>query len=278
MPPYARRVVGTAVLRDRSYSADRPRPVLVPVVLFAVTVLLQILYPLTGGGFRDGLTVTTVLVWAATSLSHAALTRGIAFAAGLFLISGGLGLAAEIVGTATGVPFGDYAYLDGLGPKWAHVPLVIPLAWVMMAYPALLVGRLLGRPVIGGAVALASWDLFLDPQMVMAGHWHFLGGGPRLHGIPLTNTAGWLLVALLIMAALQLLPTGPADADDRLPYALYLWTYASSVLAAAVFFSRPGVALVGAIGMGVPAIALVRRLGLHERLRKGAPRRRRSAA
>ena len=58
----------------------------------------------------------------------------------------------------------------------AGVPLIVPLAWTMMAYPALLVGRRIGAPVLAGAAALASWDLFLDPQMVAAGHWHFTGG------------------------------------------------------------------------------------------------------
>ena len=46
----------------------------------------------------------------------------------------------------------------------------------------------------------------------------------------------------------------PDAADDRQPAALYLWTYASSVLAAAVFFDRPMTALVGGVGMGLVAV------------------------
>ena len=222
-------------------------------------MLSQICYPLTSGTVRDRLTIATVLLWSAASLSHAALTRGLRFAARLLLISGGVGLGAEVLGTATGFPFGAYHYGGGLGTRWSGVPLTIPLAWVMMAYPALLVGRAIGRPVLGGALALASWDLFLDPQMVDAGHWRFTGGGPRLNGIPLTNTLGWALVSLLVMALLQQLGE-PPRADTRLPFALYLWTYASSVLAAAAFFHRPGVALVGGVVMGVPVLALVRTL------------------
>lgn len=57
--------------------------------------------------------------------------------------------------------------------------------------------------------------------------------------------------------------TGPAPPAVPGPAAaLYLWAYASSVLAHAVFFGLPGSALVGGIGMGalaVPfAVALVR--------------------
>jgi putative membrane protein len=239
-----------------------------PAALTVATVLSQVCYPLTSGTTRDRLTIATVLLWAAASLSHAALTRGIRFAAGLLLVSGGIGFGAELLGTATGFPFGPYHYDSGLGVQWAGVPLLIALAWVMMAYPALLVGRRIGRPVLGGTLALASWDLFLDPQMVDAAHWHFTGGGLRINGIPLVNTLGWVLVSLLIMIALQALrPSAPVpDAADRLPHALYLWTYVSSVLAAAAFFGRPAVALVGGLIMGIPAGALVRAL------RRGAAR------
>ena len=44
------------------------------------------------------------------------------------------------------------------------------------------------------AAALASWDLFLDPQMVDAGHWRWSDPSPALPGVPtvpLTNYAGW---------------------------------------------------------------------------------------
>ena len=60
--------------------------------------------------------------------------------------------------------------------------------------------------VVGGAAALASWDLFLDPQMVDAGHWRWSDPSPALPGVPtvpLTNYAGWALVALVLMALLH---------------------------------------------------------------------------
>jgi carotene biosynthesis associated membrane protein len=235
-----------------------------PLALAALTVLSQIAYPLAAGGDRDRLTVLTVLLWCAASLSHAALTRGLRFAAGLLLISAGVGFVAEVIGTTSGWPFGSYAYTSTLGPRLAGVPLIIPFAWTMMAYPALLVGRRIGAPVLAGTLALASWDLFLDPQMVRAGHWRFTASGPTLNGIPLTNTAGWIAVSFGIMLLLSRLPERPRpDASapaDRVPLGLYLWTYASSVLAAAVFFHRPGVALVGGLVMGIPAALLVARL------------------
>jgi putative membrane protein len=239
----------------------------VPAALAAATVLAQIVYPLVHGAARNRLTVLTVLLFAAASISHAAVTRGPGFAAGLLAIAAGIGFAAEAVGANTGVPFGHYSYAGTLGVRLLGVPLVIPLAWTMMAYPALVVGRRCAdsRParIAIAALALASWDVFLDPQMVDAGHWRFAtGNGPTLNGIPLINFAGWVLVALLLMAALSVLPERPGHgpADDGLPLALYLWTYGSSLLANVVFFGRPAVALAGGVLMGVPVALLIRAL------------------
>jgi uncharacterized membrane protein len=230
-----------------------------PLALAGATVLLQIGYPLTSGHARDVLTIVTVVVFFLASSSHALLHRGARWAAVFVLVTAGTGLVAESVGTATGLPFGHYTYADSLGAKAFGVPVVIPLAWSMMAYPALLVGQRLSRSrpmaALVGGWALASWDLFLDPQMVAAGHWRWTGVRHALPGaphVPVSNYLGWLAVALLMLSVLQHLPRTPAD--DRQPAALYLWTFASSVLANAVFFGRPGTAVVGGVGMGVVAV------------------------
>ena len=236
-----------------------------PAGLAVATVLLQVAYPLVDGTARDRLTVVTVLAFFAASTTHALLHRGARWTALLVLVTAGTGLLAESVGTSTGVPFGEYDYAGSLGPKLLSVPVVIPLAWTMMAYPCLLVGQRLARTPVGAAVvggwALAAWDLFLDPQMVEAGHWTWADVELSLPGspdIPVSNHLGWLLVAVLMLGLLQLLPR--RDADDRVPAALFLWTYASSVLAFAVFFGRPVVALVGGVGMGLVAVPYARAL------------------
>lgn len=245
---------------DQALLSSRVR--LVPWVFGVATIACQIAYPLTSGDARTRLTVATVVVFLLASVTHAALHRGATAAASLVLVAAGGGLLVEAVGVSTGVPFGDYAYADTLGWQLVDVPVVIPLAWAMMAYPALLVGRALaGRwvPLVGGW-ALASWDVFLDPQMVEAGHWFWRDptpGLPGVPGVPLTNFAGWLIVAVAMMALLdRAVPSADArrSTGDALPAALYLWTYASSVLGAAVFFGRPSVALVGGLLMGAVAV------------------------
>lgn len=227
-------------------------------------VLAQMIFPFTGGGTLL-LTVLSVVLLAAAALADAAARHGAGAAVTLLAVAGGGGLVAEAVGVRTGFPFGAYDYTGTLGAELLGVPVLVPLAWVMMAWPALAVGRTLAAGRGGVAVvllaawALAAWDVFLDPQMVDAGHWRWENPEPSLpgiDGIPLTNFAGWLLVALLMCAALHaLVPAGPAR-GGLLPLVVYLWTYGSSVLAHAVFFGRPPVALVGAVLMGLVAVPL----------------------
>lgn len=228
--------------------------------LVAAAVAVQIAYPLTPEMWRTQVTVASVVVFFVAAVADAARVHGPAGAAALLGVAGGGGLIAEAVGVATGVPFGRYAYTGTLGPELLGVPVVVPLAWVMMAWPALVVARTLaarGPAVIAlGAAALTAWDVFLDPQMVAAGHWTWFHPEPSLPlvpGVPLTNYLGWLLVSAVIMAVLdralprERVPSAPAAA-------LYLWVYFSSVMAHAVFFGLPGSAVTGAVIMGAVAV------------------------
>jgi putative membrane protein len=233
-----------------------------PWALFGATVALQIAYPLTEGATRTDLTIVTVAVFFLASTSHALIHRGLAWTAGFLAITVGGGLFVEAVGSTTDIPFGPYFYSGTLGAKVLGVPVVIPLAWAMMAYPSFLVARRLVRRRLAiafvGGVALASWDLFLDPMMVAEGHWIWEVTTPALpgiEGIPAQNFAGWLLTGVVMMALLTLLPE--RTADDRMPIAVWLWVYVSSVLANAVFLGRPSVALVGGVVMGLVAIPLI---------------------
>lgn len=228
--------------------------------LVGAAVLVQIVYPLTPPSLRTPVTVLSVVVFAAASLVDVTRVHGRRGCGVLLVVAGGGGLVAEAVGLRTGLPFGEYAYTGTLGPEVLGVPAVVPLAWVMMAWPALVVGRTLARRPVPVALtagfALAAWDVFLDPQMVAAGHWTWADptpGLPLVPGIPLTNYAGWVLVAVTMMAALHRF-VGPPAEPSRPAAALYLWAYASSVLAHVAFFGLPGSALVGGLVMGSVAV------------------------
>lgn len=244
-----------------------------PWVLLAVLVLAQIGYPLTGGRARAALTVATVLLGCGLSVSHALLARGPRAAVALIGTATLGGFAVEAAGVATGFPFGHYDYSGELGPRLLGVPLVIPLAWTWMAWPAwLAAARLLARPrrwpiarIALAGFGLAAWDIFLDPQMVGEGYWRWRDPEPALPGVPgvpIGNYLGWLGFALLLMAALAA-AGGPALAaplpSDTPMIALWVWTYVSSVLAHAVFLGLPGSACWGAALMAATVLPLARR-------------------
>jgi uncharacterized membrane protein len=227
----------------------------VPALVAGLTVLLQVAYPLVHGTARDRLTVATVVTFFLASTSHALHHRGRRWTALFLVVTVGGGLAVEALGVATGFPFGSYRYGGQLGPTAFGVPLVVPLAWAMFAYPAHVVGLRLGHRVLATGIALASWDLFLDPQMVHERYWTWDDPNPGLNGIPLTNHLAWLAVGLLMAACLP-----GRGADDRLPTGLFLWTWGSSVLANLAFFGRPAVALAGGLAMGLTGVPVVREL------------------
>ncbi|MET0493930.1 MAG: carotenoid biosynthesis protein [Actinoplanes sp.] len=244
-------------------------------MLFGALVLTQICYPLTSGGVRAGFTVLTVVLGYLLSVSHALLTRG-ARAAGALVATATLGgFAVEAVGVATGFPFGTYDYSGQLGPKVLGVPLIIPLAWTWMAWPAWLAALRLStsrwRQVLIAAAGLAAWDLFLDPQMVAEGYWTWQSPTPALPGvpgIPVGNYLGWLGFAVVLMAVLSFasgLRAAVPGGGDRPMLALWFWTYASSVLAHAVFLGLPASALWGGVLMGAVVIPLAVRLARESR-------------
>jgi uncharacterized membrane protein len=238
--------------------------------LLAVLVLAQICYPLTGGDARARLTVATVLLGVAFSVSHALLARGPRAAGALVLTAMLGGFAVEAIGVATGFPFGAYEYSGRLGPRLLDVPLIIPLAWTWMAWPAWLAAlRIARRRVSRVAVAaagLAAWDLFLDPQMVAEDYWQWRHPTPALPGVPgvpIGNYLGWIGFAVLLMIALAAAAgraAGTPEPSDAPALALWLWTYASSVLAHAVFLSLPASAAWGAVIMGAAVLPLLPRL------------------
>jgi putative membrane protein len=232
-----------------------------PALLAIPGMLAQIVYPLQHGEARDIDTIIVVVLLGCACLAHAYRCGVLGEVATITVLGG---FAVEQLGVHTGFPFGDYTYSRSLGVRIGGVPLVIALAWPMMAWPAALVARRLATRlparVLLGAWALATWDLFLDPQMVSAGHWRWRHPSPHLPGvshIPLTNYAGWLGVALIMSLGLQLVLQRRDHSARGIPLPLYLWTWAASTLALAAFLHLASAAAWGFSAMGTVAVPLI---------------------
>ncbi|MGI8867545.1 MAG: carotenoid biosynthesis protein [Mycobacteriales bacterium] len=248
----------------RSAGVGSPVPRSVAAALAAGGVLGQVAYPLTRGAARDLVTVTTVALFLAAVLLESRTAR---------VASGVVGIAAgaygvELLGVHTGWPFGHYRYTGGLGPAPGGVPLVVALSWAAMATAALRCARFTWSrrwsTLIAAAWTLVAWDLFLDPQMVAAGHWRWAAPHPGWYAVPLSNLAGWLAVATVLCAALLLAwgreRTGPAP---TVSVVILLWTYVAEVIGNLFFFDRPLLAVVGAVVMGVTVGPIGRSLARH---------------
>jgi uncharacterized membrane protein len=155
----------------------------------------------------------------------------------------GLSLSSELLGTSTGLPFGDYGYLSGLGYKIAGlVPFTIPLSWFYLGFSCYIIARAgldntqlptwlrqVGA-VFCGALLLTSWDFVLDPAMSQTAvpFWEWKTPGP-FFGMPYLNFAGWMETGALFMSVTAVLWPKERIQLDRtqlqLPMAIYLGNF-----------------------------------------------------
>jgi uncharacterized membrane protein len=107
---------------------------------------------------------------------------------------GGTATLVELAGVMTGVPFGEYAYSDRLGPKlFSILPVTIPAAWfivVVNGHAAAPASR--WRPVWVGLIAVAT-DLSLEiVAWKIRGYWDWYPGlASKPNWPPWQNYASW---------------------------------------------------------------------------------------
>lgn len=156
-------------------------------------------------------------------------------------------LSAELLGTSTGLPFGHYHYLTGLGYKIADlVPFTIPLSWFYLGLSAYLIAYMglktltkgwladVGAILIG-AVLLTAWDFVLDPAMSQTTMPFWAWDQPgAFFGMPYQNFAGWFGTGVLYMGIATLLWRAQPKRWETLPLALPLGIYLSNFAFAAL--------------------------------------------
>lgn len=185
----------------------RPNP-LVPIFLAAVALSIFGLLLQRFGGIDGGL-VPPILSLVTLMVGAGAIALGIGRArAWLGVIA--LGATIEIVGVATGLPFGRYEYTDRWWPTAnlpgiGFYPLALPFAWLLIAgAAALLLTRWLTGPRLWLAVGLtaATVDLFMEPVVVeVLGYWRWFEPdwpiGAGAFGVPLANFVGWFVASAI---------------------------------------------------------------------------------
>lgn len=173
----------------------------------------------------------------------------------------------EFIGSHNGLPFGDYHYSDILQPQLGGVPLLIPVAWLMMLPVSWAVAQAImclppfekKRGIVGliaqhylfaglSGLAMTAWDLFLDPQMVSWHYWIWENPGAYF-GIPLLNFVGWWICATLItlgvmrVLQMQTLPVQPL-------LVIYGLVWGLQSVGQGFFWNQPGPAMIGFVAMG----------------------------
>jgi uncharacterized membrane protein len=171
----------------------------------------------------------------------------------------------------TGLIYGPYHYSNMLGPKLGHVPILIPLAWVMMIYPSWTIARALLRDVdtssVPGLIVQASiaamvmtaWDAVMDPGMAATGNWVWEKGGPYF-GVPFRNYFGWMLTTFLVYLGVGILCRADCHraAVTRSFAALPIIVYSLYGLSYVTPRRVPALQVVAFFAMGLPAmLALV---------------------
>lgn len=130
-------------------------------------------------------------------------------------------MLVELLGTSTGMLFGQYSYGNNLGPHFNNVPFIIGINWFLIIYccgiSVSTVFRKLAASagqeqvyhnkylklmsvVFDGATLAVFFDWVLEPAAVKLGYWNWLEPG-----IPLYNYLSWFLVSVVLLVFFQLL-------------------------------------------------------------------------
>ncbi len=153
----------------------------------------------------QGFAIINIVLGGAAVLGESYLRNGIKIMVPFGLVYA-ISLLAETGGTSIGVPFGKYEYTHLLGWKlFDKVPLIIPLSWFTMAWPAWVLARKRSKgltAVLLGSTLLVAWDLVLDPAMSGATTYWVWAEPGSYYGMPWRNLLGWIITGLVLLAVL----------------------------------------------------------------------------
>ena len=225
---------------------------------------ISVVTALSGVHLGSWLTPLNTLIGFSFSILHASQRYGWKVASILLVCVFVISLGMESVGVATGLVYGPYHYTDQLGIKFLGlVPLLIPIAWFMMMYPATVIaerlvipggkGKILSKLAVAAiaGIVMTAWDVAMDPMMVLAGHWVWEVDG-AFFGVPVHNFIGWWLTTFLSVAVFLLLTMGMKRPVESAPERWAVLSYTNQAAATIIMdfsFGLGGAGMAGFFAM-----------------------------
>lgn len=158
-------------------------------------------------------------IWGATLLVFVVLHTLTLYRPGgviaYFAIAVTVGFGLEASSVATGFPFGFYTHYMP-GPRAFGIPFPVVAAWVMIAWVAWILARVivgecrnrrlavLGTPVVATLIA-GGYDLVIDPFGAYVRHVFSYRSPSGVLGVPLSNYVGWLITGWVLFQTFALI-------------------------------------------------------------------------
>ena len=110
-----------------------------------------------------------------------------------------IGLLVEIIGVATGFPFGNYKYGNSLGSKIFEVPIVLGLNWWILIYSSIHSSRIFTKHIMTriflAPFLMLGLDLLIEQLCSKLDFWHW-----HEDVIPFKNYVSWYIISLALIA------------------------------------------------------------------------------
>lgn len=112
-----------------------------------------------------------------------------------------IGFFTEVIGVNTGWLFGNYDYLNFLGPKILGVPLLIGVNWFCIVFCAIISVNAIPKIsnlhpsllAVGSAFVATFFDWVMEPIAITFGYWQWSNDH-----IPVYNYVCWFIISFLI--------------------------------------------------------------------------------
>jgi len=108
------------------------------------------------------------------------------------------GLLVEIIGVATGFPFGSYYYGNSLGWKIWEVPLVLGLNWWILVYGSIHLAKVITKyrliQIILAPALMLGLDTLIEPLCETLDFWYW-----KNSVIPFENYVSWYIISIVLI-------------------------------------------------------------------------------